>query len=99
MAPSSVNPSQSSSMPLQVSAAGSPGTQGTGTPFSQRSTVRWQAPTPQVCVGLVELWKQPVAGRQLSAVQGLPSSQLMATCEQAVSAQASVVQRLLSSQF
>ena len=45
--PSTV-PSQSSSMPLQVSADGVPGVQVCGTPPTQSSTVTSQAPIPQV---------------------------------------------------
>src|SRR5262245_44155973 len=86
---SSTKPSQSSSIPLQVSAVGVPGTQGCGTPPVQTSIVRRQAPTPQVSMKLVGSCRQPVAARQPSAVQGLPSSQLMSVCAQLVSAQAS----------
>src|SRR2546426_109570 len=41
-------PSQSSSMPLQISVDGVPGSQVCDTPLTQFSTVRSQAPTPQV---------------------------------------------------
>ena len=53
MNPSSVKPSQSSSIRLQTSADGSPGTQPCGTPSTQLSTVRRQAPMPQL------VWPSP----------------------------------------
>ncbi len=48
--PSSTSPLQLSSIPLQTSGEGSPGTQVCGTPPTQVSTVRRQAPMPQVVV-------------------------------------------------
>src|SRR5262245_29278588 len=88
-------------MLLQVSGDGSPGTQGCGTPPAQRSIVRRQAPTPQVCGGLTEAWTHPAAASQPSEVQGFASSQLaeMSACPQLPSPlQVSVVHKLASSQ-
>lgn len=95
---SSTRPSQSSSIQLQISALGAPGTHSWGTPPRQLSTVRRHAPTPQV------VWAgwcaHPVAGSQLSAVQTLPSSQeIWLWVQPPDTEQASAVQALPSSQL
>jgi hypothetical protein len=48
--PWSIEPSQSSSMPLHVSAVDVPGVHVCGTPATQFWTVTWQAPVPQLVV-------------------------------------------------
>jgi hypothetical protein len=48
--PSSMLPSQSSSMLLQISVPEVPGMQVWGTPLMQACTVRWQGPAPQLVV-------------------------------------------------
>src|SRR5438093_860449 len=76
-----LNPSQSSSMLLQVSAMGGPGVQVWVEPLTQLSTVRVQAPTPHVVVpspSSTDPSQSSSTPLQISAV-GVPGVQVRGT--------------------